>query len=119
MKKKIYAVKSGRKTGIFKEWQKCREQINKYPNEEFLSFDYRSDLEDGPEDVFGSLRYAIKEAKEFLGDLVYLGESADCLEDVNWVKDGFLPFGNEPEAESAEVYSDKSEEDGGDILTSG
>ena len=115
MKKKIYAVKNGRKIGIFNEWQKCREQINTYPNEEFLGFEYRSDLEDESEDVPGSLRYAIEEAKEFLGDLVYLGESADCLEDVSWVEDGFLPFGNESEVESPEFSSDKSEEDEKDI----
>lgn len=111
MKKKIYAVKSGRKTGIFNEWEKCREQVNKYPNEEYLSFGYLSDFEEEPEDMQGSLRYAIKEAKEFLGDLVYLGECADCLEDVSWVEDGFLPFGNKPEAESPEVFSDENEEE--------
>lgn len=115
MKKKIYAVKSGRKTGIFNEWQKCLEQIHKYPNEKFQGFEYCSELEEEPENVPGSLRYAIKEAKEFLGDLVYLGESADCLKDVSWVEDGFLPFGNEPEAERPEVFSDKSEEDEEDI----
>ena len=66
MKKKIYAVKSGRKTGIFNEWQKCLEQIHKYPNEKFQGFEYCSELEEEPENVPGSLRYAIKEAKEFL-----------------------------------------------------
>ncbi len=115
MKKKIYAVKSGRKTGIFKEWQKCLEQTNKYPNVKFQGFEYRSELEGEPENVPGSLRYAIKEAKEFLGDLVYLGESADCLEDVNWAEDGFLPFGNKPEAERPEFFSDESGEDEEDM----
>lgn len=115
MKEKIYAVKSGRKTGIFNEWRKCHEQINKYPNEEFHGFAYRSELKDAPEDVPGSLRYAIKEAKEFLGDLAYLGESADCLEDASWVEDGFLPFGKEAEAESSEAFSDKGEEEEEDI----
>lgn len=110
MKKKIYAVKNGRKTGIFNEWQKCREQIDKYPNEEFLSFEYNSDFEDEPENVHGSLRYTIRKAKKFLGDLVYLGTSADCLEDVSWVEDGFLPFGNKQEGESVKIFSDKSEE---------
>ena len=81
MKKIIYAVKRGRKTGIFNEWLKCFEQINKYSNAKFRRFEYRGEFEKEPEEVPGSLRYAIKEAETFLGDLVYLGESADYLED--------------------------------------
>lgn len=106
MKKMIYAVKRGRKTGIFNEWLKCSEQTNKYSNSKFCRFEYRSELEEGPEDMPGSLRYAIKEAEEFLGDLVYLGESADYLEDVSWEKYGFLPFGDESEANDPELFSD-------------
>lgn len=74
MKKMIYAVKSGRNRGIFNEWLKCFEQTNRYPNSKFRRFEYRSELENEAEDVPGSLRYAIKEAEEYLGDLVYLGE---------------------------------------------
>lgn len=111
MKKMIYAVKSGRKTGIFNEWLKCSEQTNKYSNSKFCRFEYRSELEEESEDVPGSLRYAIKEAEEYLGDLVYLGESADYLEDVSWEKDGFLPFGDASEAENPELFSDKGEKE--------
>ena len=114
MKKMIYAVKSGRKTGIFNEWLKCSEQTNRYPNAKFRRFEYRSELEKEPEDVPGSLRYAIKEAEEYLGDLVYLGESADYLEDISWAEDGFLPFGDESEEENPELFSDQKEEDTGD-----
>ena len=103
MKKMIYAVKSGRKRGIFNEWLKCSEQTNRYPNSKFRRFEYRSELENEAEDVPGSLRYAIKEAEEYLGDLVYLGESADYLQDVSWEEDGFLPFGDESEAEDPEL----------------
>ena len=113
--KKIYAVKIGRKTGIFNEWSKCSEQTNKYPNAKYHSFEYRGELEEEPEDVPGSLRYAIKEAEEYLGDLVYLGANADYLADVNWVEDGFLPFGNESEAEDSEFFSDQIEDDEGEI----
>ena len=105
MKKMIYAVKNGRKTGIFNAWLKCSEQTNRYPNSKFRRFEYRSELENEAEDVPGSLRYAIKEAEEYLGELVYLGGSADYLEDVSWEKDGFLPFGHESEAESPELSS--------------
>lgn len=115
MKKKIYAVQSGRKTGIFSEWEKCSEQTNRYPKANFQGFEYLSDLEDEPEDVPGSLRYAITKAEEFLGDLVYLGENANYLEDMSWVEEGFLPFGNEAKAESSEVFFDKNEEDEEDI----
>lgn len=117
MKKMIYAVKRGRKTGIFHEWMKCFEQTNKYPNSKFRRFEYRSELEEAGEDVPGSLRYAIKEAREYLGNLVYLGESADYLEDVNWEEDGFLPFGDESEAENPELFSDRREQEEEDTGT--
>lgn len=105
MKKMIYAVKNGRRTGIFNEWLKCSAQTNRYPNSKFRRFEYRSELEDAAEDVSGSLRYAIKEAEEYLRDLVYLGESADYLEDAGWEEAGFLPFGDEP------VFPDKGEQE--------
>lgn len=111
LKKMIYAVKSGRRTGIFNEWLKCFEQTNKYSNSRFRRFEYRSELEGETEDVPGSLRYAIKEAEEYLGDLVYLGESADYLEDAVWEKEGFLPFGNESEAENPDIFSDRREQE--------
>lgn len=38
---------------------------------------------------------------------MYQGESADYLEDVSWEKDGFLPFGDESEAENLEFFSDR------------
>ncbi len=117
MKKMIYAVKSGRKTGIFNEWLKCSEQTNKYPNSKFRRFEYRSELEDEAEDVPGSLRYAIKEAEEYLGDLVYLGESADYLENVSWKEDGFLPFGSESEADNPKFFSDERKQEEEDIET--
>ena len=101
MKKMIYAVKCGRKTGIFNEWLKCSEQTNGYSNAKFRRFDYRSELVEEPEDVPGSLRYAIKEAVEYLEDLVYLGESAGYIEDESWEKDGFLTFGNTSKADES------------------
>ncbi len=115
MKKVIYAVRSGRKRGIFNEWLKCFEQTNKYPNSKFRRFEYQSELEKEAEDVPGSLRYAIKEAEKYLGDLVYLGESADYLKDASWEEEGFLPFGDEPEAGNPEALSDQREEEEEDI----
>lgn len=95
MTKRIFAVKSGRKTGIFNKRVKCRKQIVGYPNSEYLTFKYLSELEAEPEDVPDSLRYAMKKAVEFLGDLIYLGVSVDYLEDATWKRYGFLPFGED------------------------
>ena len=49
MKKMIYTVRRGRKTGIFNEWLKYSEQTNKYPNAKFRRFEYRSEPEEEPE----------------------------------------------------------------------
>ena len=38
MKKNFYAVKNGRKTGIFSTWQECREQIDGFSGAEFKGF---------------------------------------------------------------------------------
>ena len=95
MTRRIFAVKRGRKTGIFNKRVKCHKQIVGYPNPEYLPFKYLSELEAEPEDVPGSLRYAMKKAKEFLGDLIYLGVSVDYLEDATWKRYGFLPFGED------------------------
>lgn len=37
-KHKFYAVKRGRKTGIFNSWEECKTQTNHYPNRLFRSF---------------------------------------------------------------------------------
>lgn len=91
MKKMIYAVKNGRKKGIFNEWLKCSEQTNKYPNSKFRRFEYRSELENESEDVPGSLRYAIKEAEKY------------------------LEGGDESEAENPVLFFDKKEHEEEDI----
>ncbi|HPZ29791.1 MAG TPA: ribonuclease H family protein [Defluviitoga sp.] len=38
MQKKYYAVKKGRKTGIFETWEECKNQVYGFPNSEFKSF---------------------------------------------------------------------------------
>ena len=35
---KYYAVKSGRKVGIFTSWDECQKQVNGYANAIFKSF---------------------------------------------------------------------------------
>lgn len=36
--KKVYAVRSGRKTGIFNPWDECKEQVSGYKGAEYKSF---------------------------------------------------------------------------------
>lgn len=54
-KKKIYAVMRGRKKGIFKTYEKCKEQVMGYPNAIFKSFENEEDaiiwLEKGEEGI--------------------------------------------------------------------
>lgn len=110
MKKMIYAVKAGRKTGIFDEWRKCSEQTNKYSNAKFRRFEYQSEFEDAPEHVPGSLRNAINEAIGYLDGLPHLGGSDDYLQDLNWNRYGFLPFGHESETDDSKAYAESEEE---------
>ncbi|MCD8108786.1 MAG: RNase H1/viroplasmin domain-containing protein [Clostridiales bacterium] len=45
MKKKFYAVKKGRKTGIFLSWAECERQVKGFPKAEYKSFTVREDAE--------------------------------------------------------------------------
>ena len=38
MPKKFYAVRKGRKTGIFTTWDECRAQVHGFPCAEYKSF---------------------------------------------------------------------------------
>jgi len=42
---KIYAVRTGRKTGLFDSWAECEKQVKGYPNAEFKSFNSKPDAE--------------------------------------------------------------------------
>lgn len=44
--KKIYAVKRGKKTGVFKTWEECRDSVEGYPKAEYKSFASVREAED-------------------------------------------------------------------------
>ncbi len=46
MKKKVYAVKAGRTTGIFDTWDECRRQVTGYKGALFKSFESRAEAEE-------------------------------------------------------------------------
>ncbi len=102
MKKLIYVVKRGRKTGIYDEWKKCYEQTNKFSGALYRSFSYRTEFEKEDENKEGSLRNAFMCAEKYMSKfdiggtkLVYQGPKKDYLEEDSWKKEGFLPFGEE------------------------
>lgn len=43
MGKKIYAVRKGRKTGLFDSWEVCKSQVDKFPGAQFKSFKNSAD----------------------------------------------------------------------------
>ncbi len=45
MPDKYYAVRNGRKTGIFDTWEECKEQVSGYKNAEYKSFKNINDAE--------------------------------------------------------------------------
>jgi viroplasmin and RNaseH domain-containing protein len=54
---KYYAVKVGRKVGIYYSWEDCKEQVDKYPKAVFKSF---TDIVDANEFIFGQKVSPIK-----------------------------------------------------------
>ncbi|NXY90338.1 RNH1 Ribonuclease, partial [Alcedo cyanopectus] len=39
----FYAVRSGRRTGVYRSWEECREQVNKFPSASFKKFSTEKD----------------------------------------------------------------------------
>ena len=114
----IYAVKRGRKTGIYDEWKKCYEQTNKFSRAVYHSFSYKTELEEEDENKAGSLRHAFMLAEKYMSEfdigglkLVYQGRKKDYLEEASWKKEGFLPFGEEI-PEDADNLEGDGENDG-------
>lgn len=46
MASKIYAVKKGRKTGLFNSWDECKDQVDGFPNAIYKSFTSKKDAYD-------------------------------------------------------------------------
>lgn len=38
-KKKVYAVKKGKQTGLFYSWNECKESVSGYPGAEYKGFE--------------------------------------------------------------------------------
>ena len=53
-KKKVYAVKKGRKTGIFTTWAECQKQVSGFPKAEFKSFISKQEADDWLKEIKSS-----------------------------------------------------------------
>lgn len=71
-KKNFFAVKSGRKTGIFTDWSECRESIKGYAGQEFRGFNTLKEAQDYIDGVDLKMS-AEKEAKENCIAIAYIG----------------------------------------------
>lgn len=60
MAKKYYAVKQGKKTGIFTTWNECRQNVHGYPGAEYKSFTNKADAE--------SYLHGVQEGDEIVKD---------------------------------------------------
>ena len=45
MAKEFYAVKNGRKTGIYRTWEECRKHIDRFPGAQFKGFETKQEAE--------------------------------------------------------------------------
>ncbi len=64
--KKIYAVKRGKKTGVFKTWEECRDSVEGYPKAEYKSF------------------ASVREAEDYLGSKKQLRSEGE-LPEAGWL----------------------------------
>ena len=51
---KFYAVKKGRKTGIFTTWAECQKQVSGFPKAEFKSFISKQEADDWLKEIKSS-----------------------------------------------------------------
>lgn len=70
MEKRIYAVKVGRKPGIYINWLDAYDQIQQYPKAVMRSFTYKEELDKDDENLEGSFAYAMKQANLYMKEEV-------------------------------------------------
>lgn len=77
---KVYAVKSGKRTGIFNSWSDCQEQVKGFSGAEFKSFQTEDEANVY---LYGGIRdgLALKKPKTFDGYLEKEYDNSLCLTD--------------------------------------
>uniref|UniRef100_A9ABA8 Ribonuclease H n=1 Tax=Methanococcus maripaludis (strain C6 / ATCC BAA-1332) TaxID=444158 RepID=A9ABA8_METM6 len=67
---KIYAVRKGRKTGLFETWAECESQVKGFSGAEFKSFTSKKDAKDYLNQKTGQKQNSVK-SNEFKKDVMY------------------------------------------------
>ncbi|MCC0636556.1 MULTISPECIES: viroplasmin family protein [unclassified Clostridioides] len=62
-KQKFYAVKKGKKIGIYETWDECKKQVNGFSGAEYKSF---TTSQEAKEYVYGATKPTFKEDEEFI-----------------------------------------------------
>ena len=63
---KFYAVKKGRKTGIFTTWAECQKQVSGFPKAEFKSFISKQEADDWLKEIKSSNENRRKRSEELV-----------------------------------------------------
>lgn len=79
MKKKVYAVRRGRKPDIYHDWAETERQVKGFSRAEYRSFTYMTEKENDDETVAMSLSHALKQAKEYLKEIPEEAEQSKDL----------------------------------------
>lgn len=104
-KKKVYAVKTGKKTGIFYTWDECKAQVHGYPNAKYAGFSTEEEANaylSGNEmtaTVDTKSKKSKKSAKESLEEELYATNEMSSQEDnlVIYVDGSSVDVGNDGE----------------------
>ncbi|GAA0128536.1 ribonuclease H family protein [Methanococcus maripaludis] len=68
---KIYAVRKGRKTGLFNTWAECENQVKGFSGAEFKSFTSKIDAEDYLNLKSGNKEHVCSNSNEFKKDIMH------------------------------------------------
>lgn len=79
MKKKIYAVRRGKKPGIYEVWAETQQQVMGFSGAQYRGFTYMTEKENEDETVEMSRAYAMKQARNYLEGVLDGSEKAGKL----------------------------------------
>ncbi|MDD5791340.1 MAG: viroplasmin family protein, partial [Erysipelotrichaceae bacterium] len=86
MEKYIYAVRKGRRSGIYADWKDYYEQISELSDAESQKFMYQEELEEEDEEFPYSKAWAIRKAEQYIQQTKYV-DMSEILHQKLWIND--------------------------------